>query len=462
MDELTLQGPDPCGESTADKQDGRNADLAQSVPAEDIALLQVLPDRLRDQGREFLLETDNSKQWQRLWQLAKEGESEATAFFIALVDSCRHAQIAVGCVYAVGWALRRDGQAEAREALGQWVRSHPNLEIASIALDALFQKAARPLFEIAEARFRALYEAADWDAVRSNSALELRWLPMLSWTPLPPFFWQPKSIPPIKPQSERVRFVALGDFGCGAPGMDTANQKLVAAELLRQHEIRPFDFGVTVGDNFYPLGAASPDDARWKTDWEDLYGRLGIAFYATLGNHDWYGPNGPAAEILYTRRSETWCMPSPYYTYAAGPVQLFALDTTCLTTTQMLWLREELAKSTARWRVAYAHHHMYSGSYGNYEQLIAKLMPILKDQVDLYISGNIHSLQALEPQGRVHFVISGAGGVGLYPLQEETKGVLFAAQKHGFAVFEADSNRLRMAFIDKEGNPLYESVVGKD
>ena len=48
-----------------------------------------------------------------------------------------------------------------------------------------------------------------------------------------------------------------------------------------------FDFGITLGDNFYSIGMESPEDLRWQTQWEKMYGPLGIPFYATLGNHDW-------------------------------------------------------------------------------------------------------------------------------------------------------------------------------
>ena len=90
----------------------------------------------------------------------------------------------------------------------------------------------------------------------------------------------------------------------------------------------PFDFGVTLGDNFYERGMSSPSDARWKSQWDELYDPLGIKVFGSLGNHDWGLSDSPAAEILYSERSPSWRMPAPYYTFTAGPAQFFALDTT--------------------------------------------------------------------------------------------------------------------------------------
>jgi hypothetical protein len=91
-----------------------------------------------------------------------------------------------------------------------------------------------------------------------------------------------------------------------------------------------------------------------------LYDPLGIKFYATLGNHDWGFADSPAAEILYTWKSPSWRMPAPYYTFTAGPMQFFAMDTNEVSEAQLLWLKDELAKSRARWKLVYGHHPIYS------------------------------------------------------------------------------------------------------
>ena len=83
-------------------------------------------------------------------------------------------------------------------------------------------------------------------------------------------------------------------------------QKMVAQTIATYHQGQRFDFAITLGDNFYSVGMESPSDSRWKTWFEDLYGPLGIPFYASLGNQDWGHPDSPAAEILYSGLTPTW------------------------------------------------------------------------------------------------------------------------------------------------------------
>ena len=109
---------------------------------------------------------------------------------------------------------------------------------------------------------------------------------------------------------------------------ETDDESVEYAEAMKKfHDGSAFDFGVTLGDNFYSKGMLSTSDPHWKAWWDDMYDRLAIPMYATLGNHDWGYADSPAAEVLYTHQSKTWKMPATYYTFTAGPVQFFAMDT---------------------------------------------------------------------------------------------------------------------------------------
>ena len=190
--------------------------------------------------------------------------------------------------------------------------------------------------------------------------------------------------------------------------------------MAEWHRKTPFDFAITLGDNFYSAGMSSPTDPRWKILWDELYDPLGIKFYATLGNHDWVMSDSPAAEILYSDRSPSWRMPSPYYTFTAGPVQFFALDTNEVSDAQLAWFDGELKKSTSKWKIVYAHHPIYSdGEHGDNPVLAQKLLPLLRSRVDVYLAGHDHILNHVKPEGGVEFFVSGGAGAGLYRLPSE-------------------------------------------
>jgi hypothetical protein len=284
-----------------------------------------------------------------------------------------------------------------------------------------------------------------------------RWILLTRGTMLPSFLRAPPELFSVKPEGQSVRLFAFGDFGIGA-----SNQKLTAASMLEAHRKAPFDFAITLGDNFYNEGLTSPTDPRLKTFWEELYDPLGIRFYAILGNHDWRLSDSPAAEILYSQRSPSWRMPAPYYTFTAGPAQFFALDTNEVSEAQLLWLDEAIRKSAARWKIVYGHHPIYSvGEHGDNKGLIERLLPVLKNRVDIYLAGHDHNMQHLKPEDGVHFFVSGGGGARLYKVTPDERS-LFAASANGFVVIEADANELKMQFIDKESKPLYDYTIRKE
>ena len=222
---------------------------------------------------------------------------------------------------------------------------------------------------------------------------------------MPGFLRVPPAVFSVKAADQAIRVVGMGDFGSG-----TQAQRDVAAAIVRMGGAKPFDFGLTFGDNFYPSGMTSPADPRWRDWWETLYSPLGITFYPTFGNHEWYSDDGAVAEVLY--RSPTWRLPSPYYTFTAGPVQFFAVDTSIMSEEQVLWLDRAIGASTARWKVVYGHHPIFapernakSGVYMKYMQ--ARLWPVLRGRVDAYLCGHQHAMAHMEPKDGVHFFMSG-------------------------------------------------------
>jgi len=272
---------------------------------------------------------------------------------------------------------------------------------------------------------------------------------------LPSFLRQP---PPRFEQgsSRSIHVLAFGDFGNGSE-----EQKRTAAAMRRAHREHPFDFGLTLGDNFYEKGMSGPSDPRWVSQWEDLYGPLGIRFYPVLGNHDWKTPDSPAAEIIYSHQSPSWVMPALYYTFLAGPVQFFAIDTEAVSAAELLWLRDELDRSTSRWKVVYGHHPIYSaGHHGDTPALVAKLLPVLRGRADVYLCGHDHDLQQLREEGGVHFFVAGGGGAKTRATHADPRS-LFAQASHGFAVLDADDSSLTVRFVGEDSTELYVSTIRK-
>lgn len=275
---------------------------------------------------------------------------------------------------------------------------------------------------------------------------------------LPRFMREPPPVFAAVPRTaQRIRFFALGDWAEG----NNASQQAVSAAVRAAHRRTPFTFGITLGDNFYPNGIESPRSPRWAVEYEQQYGVLGVPVYATLGNHDYYTGDSPAAQIAYTGYSTTWKLPATHYTFTAGPTQFVVIDTESPTPWQLGWLDSVLAASTAKWKIVVGHYDIYSDRVQAEGDLRTLVDLMQRHQVALYLNGHYHSLQHYRVDG-IEYVTSGGGGrVALYPIDSTaTSGATsgarkFAAKAHGFATFEITDETFTLQFLDTAGKVLY-------
>ncbi len=431
------------------------------------AVLARLPAEWREPaGAIKAVETEQ----QRFLRLSEEGLRQAIgrllvrarsaeAFVRTVVKNDSSAAVRTTVVAAIAGDSRWLAMSDTPAMLEDVVVLDPDATVSVAALEGLRRVRMRGLNTLLSDRIAAAKKRGE-DVKGLTRLLEEqeRWIALERGTMLPAFLRTPPPVFAVKPADAAVRVLAFGDFGNGSP-----EQKALAQTIATYHQARPLDFAVTLGDNFYSVGMESPSDPRWQTWFEQLYGPLGITFYAALGNHDWGHPDSPAAEVLYSSMTKSWKMPASYYTFTAGPVQFFALDTQTVAASekQRQWLETELKRSQARWKVVYGHHPIFSG--GNYEDrpdLISSLLPMLHTRADVYICGHDHNLQALRPEGTVHFYIAGGGGAGLYDLRPYERSI-FASRSNGFAVIDADHTRLTIGLVDGTGTTIYENTLTK-
>jgi len=417
--------------------------LFQLGPTE---LLEDLPAPLREQARAFLQEPDASRRAALAEQLSRNDSQPAIAFLLSVLEQEDSATVRLAIVNRLG----RNPAPQVQRMLAERAAGDPDADVSLRALERLRGLRLQELRPLLQDRIERARRAGDAAGLRALAGEHERWVSLARGAMLPAFLRVPPAPFVLKPRDARVRVLAFGDFGDGG-----ANQRRVAEAMLRAHRQRGFDFGLTLGDNFYDVGLRSPDDPRWQTWWEDMYRPLGLRIWATLGNHDWGDPDSPAAQILRTQKSSSWRLPAPYYTFSAGPAQFFALDTNDVSEAQLLWLRDALLASAARWKVVYGHHPIYSaGVHQDNEVLKSRLLPVLRNRADIYLAGHDHDLQHLAPDGGVHFFVSGCGGKSL---REPTPmaNSLFAAAAYAFTVLEVENRRLRIVYLDTGLRELY-------
>jgi tartrate-resistant acid phosphatase type 5 len=413
--------------------------------------LEKFSPEVREKAQALLTETEELKRIRLATELARL-PMVTSDFLLALLNSEASAKVR----YAIVDNLGRGNTPRIIEMLERFAVNDADVSVSRIALERLRQLRHIEMRNLLTKRLAAAREKNDEAGLRELAQEQERWISLMRGTMLPAFLRKTPEKFSLKAEDKAIRVLAFGDFGTGS-----ASQKKTAAAMLEFHRKTPFDFGITLGDNFYNIGMLSPADPRWKTWWEDMYAPLGVKFYATLGNHDWGHADSPAAEILYSEKSSTWKMPAPYYTFTAGSVQFFALDTNDVSEAQLMWLKEEIEKSKARWKIVYGHHPIYSdGDHGDSVGLKARLLPLLKDKVDMYLVGHDHVVNHIKSENGIHFFVSGGAGAGLYKVAPKER-TLFAQSINAFSVIDADASEMKFRFIDADNKPLYEYTIRK-
>ncbi len=278
----------------------------------------------------------------------------------------------------------------------------------------------------------------------------------------------------------------IGDTGTGSP-----TQYKVAKAMESVCIDLGCEFVLLLGDAIYESGVSGPDDPQFATKFELPYANFSIPFYVVLGNHD-YGRSGSAADLTkgqhnvdYSQHSQRWTMPALYYHIAAGPVDLYGLDSGPATARdaplqhsyideQGQWLQQELAVSDAPWRLVFAHHPYISngvhGDAGHYDGVRGQgggwknmLDDVMCGNADFYLSGHDHDLQYLQATSScdTEFIISGAAAKqrGRGNGNHEAHFEVFNA--NGFAWMSATNTTMELRFFDADGVQLYRSTSMK-
>lgn len=230
--------------------------------------------------------------------------------------------------------------------------------------------------------------------------------------------------------------IAFGDSGTGLP-----SQKRLRDVMLEQD----FDVFLHLGDVAYGEGSFGQLEDYFFSIYADFL--HGIPTFPAIGNHEYMTSAGqPYVDVFYlfeqTRRPADR---ERYYSFDYGDVHFVSLDSngemlatvSDTATDDMLdWLTDDLAASTATWKIAFFHHPLYTSTGRTPSaELSMKVQPILEaGGVDLVLAGHVHNYERSVPllggvlaAGNVDaitYIVEGAGGA---PLDATMPGDIFAA-----------------------------------
>src|SRR5262249_18269843 len=144
-----------------------------------------------------------------------------------------------------------------------------------------------------------------------------------------------------------------------------------------------------------------------------------------------------------------------YYTVTIGPVQLFALDANSdepdghtNPSVQAQWLQNQLAISTATWKIVLADNPPYS-SGGVHGSQYWMQWPFQAWGATAVISGQDHDYERLLENNNFPYFVNGAGGYGLYNLGEVVPGSqVFYNGDYGAMKVQATDTQITFQFYN--------------
>ncbi len=194
-----------------------------------------------------------------------------------------------------------------------------------------------------------------------------------------------------------MKFLVIGDTGTG-----DSYQNQVAQRIAEAHKSFPFEFAIMLGDNLYGSEGPSAYLNKFERPYKPLLD-AGVKFYASLGNHD-----EPAQRFYKPFNMDG----KRFYKFSKGGVDFFVLDSTYMTPQQIAWLKTELERSNANWKIAYFHHPIYSSGERHGAELDLQVLvePLfLQNGVDVVFSGHEHFYERIKPQKGIVYITQGGG-----------------------------------------------------
>jgi predicted phosphodiesterase len=250
-------------------------------------------------------------------------------------------------------------------------------------------------------------------------------------------------------EQKSVRFAVIGDNGTGDDP-----QYEIAREMERYREVVAFDFVVMMGDNIYGGHNPKDFDRKFETPYKPLLD-AGVKFYACLGNHD------TSNEVLYKPFNMNG---QHYYTFKKGDVQFFVLDSNYMDRTQLDWIQQQLSASTAKWKIAYFHHTLYSDGrfHGPDVDLRSQLMPLFeKYGVNVVLSGHEHVYERFKPEGGIYFFLVGNSGELRYHNLRQGSDIMAVGfdTDRTFMLVEISGDKLYFQTLSRAGQTVDSGVL---
>ena len=145
-------------------------------------------------------------------------------------------------------------------------------------------------------------------------------------------------------------------------------------------------------------------------------------------------------------------------------MQLLFLDGNRPDRAQATWLKQRLARPGPRFRVVVFHQPAWSCStHGSTPEVDRWWVPVLEgDRVALVLNGHDHNYQRFVSAAGVNYVVTGGGGMDLYPVTRCPSGTprrVAAAARNHFTAVEVRPRSLTVRAVGGNGQVIDRVVI---
>ncbi len=270
-------------------------------------------------------------------------------------------------------------------------------------------------------------------------------------------------------KSKSIHFAIYGDAGRG-----NKEQFQLGQAMARRHQIRPFRFALSTGDNQYDSSCPGIMERIFERPFAPLIAD-GVRFYQTLGNHD-MDEERIIDQLAYSKRVDAlgqgrggWVLPAEHYVIREGKLRIIVLNVTAaesdfpLQESALEFARQELETGQSEWTIVCFHYHLWStGLRGDHEAMKSSYLPLFEEfQVDFVLAGHEHHAEFFAPWKGMHFALVGHGSEIRKQRARSAQACLFRTNEIGFAELSIEADLARFAFINGQGNEIWQYEVQK-
>jgi Calcineurin-like phosphoesterase len=227
---------------------------------------------------------------------------------------------------------------------------------------------------------------------------------------------------------------------------------------------------VTLGDNAYDTGSA----AQYRDCYDPTWGRAKARTKPAPGNHE-YETSGASGYFGYFGAA-AGTAGQGWYSYDRGSWHMIVLNSNCSdvgcgsNSTQVTWLRADLAAHAGANVIAYWHHPRFSsGTHGNDTSVQAFWDALYAGGADIVLNGHDHDYERFAPQdptgkadaahGIREFVV-GTGGRELRSRDTNAKNSQKFSETFGVLKLTLHANSYDWKFVPIAGETFTDSGTG--